>query len=101
MLPCLPTLPIVFYRQYYKNVFESYGLAFETYWIPLHEDNSEAAFDPLVLLKVSLKIGLERTSNMVSILKRPHDLQVLSNTNRIVVRTHVAHICFTTFLGRC
>ena len=97
----LPIFRIVFYRQYYKNVFESYGLAFETYWIPLHEDNSEAAFDPLVLLKVSLKIGHERTSNMVSTLKRPLDLQVMSNTNRIVVRTHVAHICFTTFLGRC
>ena len=67
----LPIFRIVFYRQYYKNVFESYGLAFETYWIPLHEDNSEAAFDPLVLLKVSLKIGLERTANIVSILKRP------------------------------
>ena len=67
----LPIFRILFYRQYYKNVFESYGLAFETYWIPLHEDNSEAAFDPLVLLKVSLKIGQERTSKRVLILERP------------------------------
>ena len=63
MCVTLPIFHILFYRQYYKNVFESYGLAFETYWIPLHEDNSEAAFDPLVLLKVSLNLGYERISN--------------------------------------
>ena len=28
----------------------------EAYWIPLHEDNAEAAFDPLVVLKVHSEI---------------------------------------------
>ena len=47
-----------FYSQYYKNVFESYGLGMEAYWIPLHEDNAEAAFDPLVVLKVHSSIEI-------------------------------------------
>ena len=30
----------------------------EAYWIPLHEDNAEAAFDPLVVLKVHSEIKM-------------------------------------------
>ena len=34
----------------------------EAYWIPLHEDNAEAAFDPLVVLKVHSGIEILKKS---------------------------------------
>ena len=42
----------------------------EAYWIPLHEDNAEAAFDPLVVLKVHSEIKvLIKYKNIIYLLK--------------------------------